>query len=111
MLRRGKKRSKYATRERNVDYMLWVKTLPCSARQYGPCSGVVEADHAGARGLGRKCPDEETIPICTGHHRERTDFSGAFKTWNRDMMRAFLAASLVITQDLARRCGKLPATP
>lgn len=104
---RTRKRSRYARRERNVDFMLWVKTLPCVARALGPCSGVVEADHAGSRGLGQKCPDEETIPICTGHHRERTDFSGAFKTWDQNAMRGFLELAIEHTQALARSCGRL----
>ena len=108
---RTRKRSRYRQRERQVDYMLWVKTLPCVARHLGPCSGVVEADHAGARGLGQKCSDIETIPICTGHHRERTDFSGTFKTWNKDGMRVFLAGAIASTQELwVRVFGQLPSS-
>ena len=93
---RTRKRSTYKRRERDIPYMLWVKSLPCVASllPMGPCGGVVEADHAGRRGLGMKCDDRETIPICTEHHRQRTDFSGAFKTWDRDRMRAWLGACL-----------------
>jgi hypothetical protein len=85
--------------------MLWVKTLPCFARDIGidtgrPCGGVVEADHAGRRGLGQKCSDDQTIPLCTEHHRQRTDFSGAFKSWTKDRMRYWLEASISLVQEL-----------
>src|ERR1700679_331254 len=29
----------------------------------------VEAAHCGLRGLGQKCSDLETLPLCTWHHR------------------------------------------
>ena len=29
----------------------------------------VEAAHVGERGLGQKCSDRETIPLCARHHR------------------------------------------
>jgi hypothetical protein len=86
--------------------MLWVKTQPCVARNQDPrypCGGVVEADHAGRRGMGQKCTDYETIPICTDHHRQRTDFTGAFKTWNRDTMRSWLDSWIESTQSTYRR--------
>lgn len=97
-MKRGKSKSKYATRERDVDFMLWVKTLPCLGARFSPCEGPVEADHAGSRGLGQKCPDDECIPLCTKHHRERTDFSGTFKTWNKPMMRSFLETGIANTK-------------
>ncbi len=110
---RTRKRSKYAKRERQVDYMLWVKTLPCVARDIDPafpCAGVVEADHAGRRGLGRKCSDVETIAICTEHHRQRGDFAGAFKSWNKDRMRGWLEACVLLTQAWwVEAHGSLPA--
>lgn len=100
--RAQRKRTTYATRERNFDHMLWVKTLACVARDMPtPCGGVIEADHAGERGMSQKCPDEETIPICTNHHRERTDFSGSFKAWDKAQMREWLLACLKHTQELA----------
>lgn len=59
-MRRSPKRSKYALRERDTEYMLWVKTQCCAVRDYWmpwehvltACSPVVEADHMGRRGLG-----------------------------------------------------------
>jgi hypothetical protein len=56
----------------------------------GKCSGPIEADHAGRRGLSRKADDRTCIAICRLHHRQRTDFSGPFKTWDQAQMRTFL---------------------
>jgi len=104
-MQRSVRRSRYSQRERETDYMLWVKTLPCCCSHLGACEGVVEADHAGARGLGMKASDWTCIPICTLHHRQRTDFSGPFKTWDQTMMRVLLADTIVETQLLARANG------
>src|SRR5690348_9289800 len=32
-----------------------------------------EAAHVGERGLGQKCSDRETIPLCAAHHRMGKD--------------------------------------
>lgn len=89
--RRPDKRSAYRSRERDTAFMLWVKTLPCMAEKLSPCGGVIEADHTGGRGIGRKADDRTCIPLCTRHHRERTDWTGPFKTWSQEEMRAFLS--------------------
>ena len=92
-MRRGpsKRPGKYARRVRDFDFMLWVKTQQCLlAGNYeaGPCSGVVEADHAGLRGIGQKAPDDTCIPLCSGHHLDRHACTGFFrgreKAWKRD---------------------------
>jgi hypothetical protein len=53
-------------------YLAFVHEFTCVA-----CAGVVvkrvsgrpvQAHHAGARGLGQKCSDRETIPLCSLHH-------------------------------------------
>jgi hypothetical protein len=85
-------------RHRDVTFMLRVKLLPCAARELGGCSGVIEADHAGRRPLGRKCNDDECVPLCQLHHRQRTDFSGPFKHWTRQEMREFLDLAISETQ-------------
>lgn len=77
-----KRKSKYARRERDIDYMLWVKTLPCllaGLEGAGPCSSVVEADHAGIRGIGQKAPDNTCIPLCSTHHLDRGAHTGYFR--------------------------------
>lgn len=53
-------------RARDMDYMAWVKTLPCLA-----CGAKApsEAAHTGPRGLGQKAPDSQVIPLCAEDHR------------------------------------------
>jgi hypothetical protein len=37
---------------------------------------ITECAHVGDRGFGQKCPDNETVPLCSiGHHREGSDSS------------------------------------
>ena len=85
----------YAKRDRDFDYMGWVKWQRCCvAVEMGSdeyCSGgFADADHAGGRGLGVKCPDDETIPMCATHHAQRTTYRGYFDGWVADQMRTWL---------------------
>lgn len=107
-MRRGARRSSYALRPRDADYMLAVKLLPCAVSVDPPdparvtrCSGVVEADHAGERGLGRKADDRTCIPMCTGHHRERTDHAGSFRGLSRGQARTWRERAIDRTWPLA----------
>lgn len=79
--------------------MLWVKTLPClMAGVWGKCEGAVEADHAGMRGMGRKCPDTETIPLCHAHHH-----GGRFpRMVPKPLRREWLDAAVAYVQVKAR---------
>lgn len=100
--------SRYRERTRAWDYMGFVKTLPCCAATSnvgGRCSGGIEADHAGRRGIGQKASDYTCIPLCSQHHRWRTDFAGPFRDWDRERMRAWLLAETAITQRLALARG------
>ncbi len=63
-----------------------------------PCRGRVEADHMGARGIGQKADDRTCAPLCSGHHRERTDHFGTFKHLTRDELRAWRARAIEHTQ-------------
>lgn len=58
---------------RNPAYLAWVRNLPCVVCRIWKLTrfeyGKIEAAHVGARGLGRKCSDIETIPLCAHHHR------------------------------------------
>lgn len=87
------RKSRYAERERDFEFMGWVKSLPCLLYQHdgaGPCTpGYVEADHAGLdAGLTRKAPDDTCIPLCSAHHLDRHACTGFFrgrsKQWKRD---------------------------
>lgn len=109
---RVRRKSKYARRVRDTEYMLWIKThLPCVATIVTPpnrhphqvrCDGPVEADHAGRRGIGQKADDLTCIPICTLHHGDRTDVTGIFKYATQEMLRAWIRAALEWTVARAR---------
>ena len=56
----------------NSAYLRWIRTLPCVVcwqlrplRQFA----ASEAAHVGERGLGQKCADTQTVPLCPYHHR------------------------------------------
>jgi hypothetical protein len=106
---RRTERSAYRGRERDVDYMLWVKRLPCLMRGiWGTCSGPVEADHAGLRGVGRKSHDSTCIPLCRYHHGA----SRFPRAWLQAQRRAWLHAAVVYTQACARSAGiEVPVDP
>lgn len=91
---RSGKWTKYRSRPRDIAYMTWVRQQSCHADWMSGCSGNVEADHAGHRGVGRKATDDTCIPLCQRHHRQRTDFSGPFKGWNKAMMRGWLDGAI-----------------
>jgi hypothetical protein len=102
-------------RVRDTPWMLMVKRLPCCVRGMviaTPCRGPVEADHVGRRPLGRKCNDQETIPLCRKHHRERTDWSGMFRTWQKEYMQNWLKVALGSTQlDVSRMLVEFATDP
>lgn len=89
-------------------FMAFVKTLPCSVEEEWPdvdtipttCRGPIEADHMGARGLGQKADDRTCAPLCTGHHRERTDHTGSFKHVTKDHERGWRARAVLRTQTI-----------
>lgn len=106
-LRRKKATPRRSERARDVDYMLDVKRLRCCARTMGAwaglCEGPIEADHAGIRPLGRKADDVTCIPLCTRHHRERTDHAGVFRHWSSGQMRTWLDERIKDTQTAVLR--------
>lgn len=61
------------------------------------CSGRVQVDHVGERAYGKKCPDNETAPMCRHHHGERTDYVGTFKNFNAAEMRAWCDWAIRVT--------------
>jgi len=83
-----RKEPRRSGRDRDPLYMAKVKRLPCAARRMSSCEGVIEADHAGPRPLGRKSHDHQTIPMCQKHHWQRTNYVGVFeKFMGADMRR------------------------
>lgn len=93
--RAAKRSNKYSRRLRDRERMGWCKMQACTVAEIGfdalravatipaalwRCDGVIEADHAGERiaGKGTKAPDDTVIPMCTRHHRDRTESKGIF---------------------------------
>lgn len=80
-------------RVRSAAFLRFVRSLPCVLCQrkrhsrgfeiYNMSAGsrwlnwasgqYTEAAHVGNRGLGQKCSDRETIPLCAAHHRTGKD--------------------------------------
>lgn len=87
-------------RVRDPAFLDWVHTQPCSARDVPGhrCAGPIEADHMGERPAGRKADDLTCAAMCRQGHRERTDFSGPFRSFDQAQMRAFLAESMRTTR-------------
>lgn len=112
MMRRKVKSTSYARRERGVEYMGWVRTQPCAIYAVGvpradrvlllalPCSGPVQADHAGVRiaGFGTKSRDRDCIPLCMEHHRQRTEYDGLFAGLTNEQRREWCARVIEETQ-------------
>lgn len=97
--RTGDARNSYARRERDFEYMAFVKTMPCalSGESGHRCDGASEADHAGdvgVRGLGAKADDRTCIALCPGGHRERTERRGYFAGMDTLAMRAWTEAQI-----------------
>lgn len=128
---RGKSNSRYAQRERAWFFMGWVKTQPCCISSIGtagiidlPLSlatvdlfrcrhrfdakcGVVEADHAGERqrGSDSKSKDRDTIPLCYGHHWDRTNSRGIFEHMTKPQRVEWRVAAIEHTHNQARMQG------
>lgn len=70
----------YAERERDWDFMGFVKTMPCAVLVdpptgvvATPCRDHIEADHQGPHAAQRKAADDTCVAMCDGHHDERHD--------------------------------------
>ena len=90
-MRRGARRSSYATRPRGTDYMLAVKRLPCAAAILPGhvCSGEIHAHHPKMIGVGMKSHDSIVMPLCQDGHRDLHALAGAFRGFTRARRRAF----------------------
>lgn len=94
------------SRERNREFMMWVRRQPCAVRGEMPfvarmedlCDGHVQADHVGRRGLSQKSDDVECVPLCEKHHTQRSSFHGFFATWDQEQMRAWLEKQIAFYQ-------------
>lgn len=107
-MKRRRSAPRRSDRVRDPEHMRIVRKLPCAVRTTLPtastkCTGRVQADHAGQRPYGRKADDATCIPLCRHHHGERTDFTGTFKGWTREQMRAWLDGTIVLTVHQVQR--------
>lgn len=72
--------------------------LKLDVRDLTLCVGGVEADHMGSKmrdgGDGEMAADRTCVSMCHGHHQERHAFTGTFKHYVQEDMRAFLAAGI-----------------
>lgn len=100
-----RRKPRRSERVRNGAYLAAVRALGyCAVARYGVpaavltgvahyaagvCGGVVEADHTGQRPVGRKASDDTAIPMCSVHHRQRTDYSGVFRGYTGPLMRTW----------------------
>ncbi len=89
--RRKRKDPRRSGRVRDEAWLAEVRKLACAACfNPGPC----EPDHVGRRGLGQKCSDRETIPLCARCHRDRHDCRGFFAGRERDWWAWWLGKAL-----------------
>jgi hypothetical protein len=89
-------------RRHDRPYMLRVKELPCVVASWtnaGTCTpGGCDANHVGDRGLSQKSHDDETVPMCRGHHREWTDHAGVFREMPKGERREWAKAWVSTTR-------------
>jgi hypothetical protein len=102
-------------RERDVAYMLWVKTqICCAPDEPGPvgvgcCSGPIHAHHAGKRAAGRKADDDTCISLCSRHHNDWHGAVGPFAGWTREQRREWADARIAETRELWARNREMGA--
>lgn len=87
-----------SSRVRDAAYMAFIRALPCCARIFGDCRGSVTAHHAGERGLGMKCSDRETIPLCVAHHTAWHDATEPFSWWGKEMRQIWARVEIARAQ-------------
>lgn len=79
----------------------WLHTQPCVLLQFDSdhlCHGRIEACHEGRKpGTAMKCPDDQTIPLCSGAHRDWTNHRGFFRGWLKMKRRQWADARIAET--------------
>jgi hypothetical protein len=104
-MRRRRATPRRSDRERNPEFMEFVRRQPCSVRvdppdpnRITPCSGRVEADHMGDRAMGRKADDDTCAPMCHAHHVQRSSHHGSFRDLMKPELREWRARQIERTQ-------------
>ena len=71
----------------------WLHEQSCLLTMYPlhRCSGVVEACHEGRTpGVSMRCPDSETVAMCSKAHQEWTVHKGFFAGWDKATRREWM---------------------
>lgn len=115
-LRSRSRTKKYALRERDQDYLAFIRWCKCclAGNSEYECRGRVEADHAGEKAGWQKADDATCIPLCHRHHRHRTgdiNGTGHFKGWSRDRKDAWRREQIKFHRNLYEHCVRLRQTP
>lgn len=77
--RRLAKRSAFAP------VLAFVRGLPCvSCSKSGPSDAAHVVTGRSQRGMGIKCSDAQTVPLCRICHRAFDTHSGQFRGWSRE---------------------------
>jgi hypothetical protein len=87
-------------------YVKWLHNRPCvlagrppTGPGYHECAGRIEQSHArnlnGPTGVARKESDANSVPMCTGAHREWEARNGYFKHWSREARRQWMIGWIV----------------
>jgi len=63
------------------------------------CRGIIEAHHAGRRGVGQKCSDYDTHGFCSLHHLHWHAGIGPFKGWTRQQRREWADEQILLTRE------------
>lgn len=89
------------TREQGGDpaYLVLVRGLSCCLHVLGSCTGAIEAHHhTHGRGMGKKTPDDQAMPLCEKHHRHFHAACGWFKGTDKTFRRAWQTTQVAHTQ-------------
>ena len=75
------------TRYKSQKYLGFIKLLPCEVANR-ECMGQIIPHHVEAGGVGTKCHDTFTIPLCVFHHAETHRGAKSFlEKYNIDLWR------------------------
>jgi hypothetical protein len=72
----SKRRAKHRRgRKHDPVYLTFIRAQPCVVCESMGMTQTsrTEAAHVGVRGLGQKCSDHDTLPLCELHHSRGTD--------------------------------------
>ncbi len=65
---------------KDAKYLAWIRENICVVCRHWAIgewmigqTETTEAAHVGGRGLGQRCSDRETLPLCASHHRTGKD--------------------------------------